>query len=163
MHKIYALAVTHWKHVTSERGFDDADSGREGKPDTEKPKGQLPSYHLTTTANPLRTQPHSQSESVHNSGDITLYFDLIYDHQHHELEDDVPADQCEAAIRDVATEAVEFIRQVVSDQVVFRCGLFVTGSQTKRPPTAFSRTWRRLTPWVKEAVWSGRVSSRGIP
>ena len=68
MHKIYALAVTHWKHVTSERGFDDADSGREGKPDTEKPKGQLPSYHLTTTANPLRTQPHSQSESVHNSG-----------------------------------------------------------------------------------------------
>ena len=56
------------KYVTSERGFDDADSGREGKPDTEKPKGQLPSYHLTTTANPLRTQPHSQSESVHNSG-----------------------------------------------------------------------------------------------
>ena len=28
----------------------------------------MPSYHLTTTANPLRTQPHSQSESVHNSG-----------------------------------------------------------------------------------------------
>ena len=51
MHKFYALAVTHWKHVTSERGFDDADSGREGKPDTEKPKGQLPSCHLTTTAN----------------------------------------------------------------------------------------------------------------
>ena len=51
MHKFYALAVTHWKHVTSERGFDDANSGREGKPDTEKPKGQLPSYHLTTTAN----------------------------------------------------------------------------------------------------------------
>ncbi len=69
--KFYALAVTHWKHVTSERGFDDADSGREGKPDTEKPKDQLPSYHLTTTANPLRTQPHSQSESVHNSG-ITI-------------------------------------------------------------------------------------------
>ena len=62
------LAVTHWKHVTSERGFDDAESGREGKPGTEKPKDQLPSYHLTTTANPLRTQPHSQSESVHNSG-----------------------------------------------------------------------------------------------
>ena len=75
MHKFYALAVTHWKHVTSERGFDDADSGREGKPDTEKPKGQLPSYHLTTTANPLRTQPHSQSESVHNSGDIALTAD----------------------------------------------------------------------------------------
>ena len=36
----------------------------------EKPKDQLPSYHLTTTANPLRTQPHSQSESVHNSGAI---------------------------------------------------------------------------------------------
>ena len=71
--KFYALAVTHWKHVTSERGFDDADSGREGKPDTEKPKGQLPSYHLTTTANPLRTQPHSQSESVHNSG--TMFTD----------------------------------------------------------------------------------------
>ena len=68
----YALAVTHWKHVTSERGFDDVDSGREGKPDTEKPKGQLPSYHLTTTANPLRTQPHSQSESVHNSGTTEL-------------------------------------------------------------------------------------------
>ncbi len=48
------------------------DSGREGKPDTEKPKGQLPSYHLTTTANPLRTQPHSQSESVHNSGYIVV-------------------------------------------------------------------------------------------
>ena len=98
-----------------------------------------------------------------NDNDITLYFELIHDHQHHELEDDVPADQCEAAIRNVATEAVEFIRQVVSDQVVFRCGLFVTGAQTKRPPTAFSRTWRRLTPWVKEAVWSGRLSSRGIP
>ena len=66
--KFYALAVTHGKHVTSERGFDDADSEREGKPGTEKPKDQLPSYHLTTTANPLRTQPHSQSESVHNSG-----------------------------------------------------------------------------------------------
>ena len=32
----------------------------------------MPSYHLTTTANPLRTQPHSQSESVHNSGDTAL-------------------------------------------------------------------------------------------
>ena len=104
-----------------------------------------------------------QLEVEFDENEITLYFDRIYDHQHHALEDDVPADQCEAAIRDVATEAVEFIRQVVSDQVVFRCGLFVTGSQTNRPPTALSRTWRRLTPWVKEAVWSGRVSSRGIP
>ncbi len=95
--------------------------------------------------------------------EITLYFDRIHDHQHHELEDGVPADQCETAIRDVATEAVEFIRQVVSGQVLFRWGLFVSGSQTKRPPTVFSRTWRRLTPWVKEAVWSGRTSSRGIP
>ena len=33
----------------------------------------MPSYHLTTTANPLRTQPHSQSESVHNSG-VTKFF-----------------------------------------------------------------------------------------
>ncbi len=32
----------------------------------------MPSYHLTTTANPLRTQPHSQSESVHNSGNKLL-------------------------------------------------------------------------------------------
>ena len=34
----------------------------------------MPSYHLTTTANPLRTQPHSQSESVHNSG----YKNVLY-------------------------------------------------------------------------------------
>ena len=40
-----------------------------GKGNRGQPKGQLPSYHLTTTANPLRTQPHSQSESVHNLGD----------------------------------------------------------------------------------------------
>ena len=33
----------------------------------------MPSYHLTTTANPLRTQPHSQSESVHNSGVTKLF------------------------------------------------------------------------------------------
>ena len=32
----------------------------------------MPSYHLTTTANPLRTQPHSQSESVHNSGGMVV-------------------------------------------------------------------------------------------
>ena len=66
--KFYALAATHWKHVTSERRFADADSGREGKPGTEKLKDQLPSSHLTTAAKLLPTQPHSQSESVHNSG-----------------------------------------------------------------------------------------------
>ena len=50
----------------------DLDSGREGKPGTEKPKDQLPSCHLTTAAKPLRTQPHSQSESVHDSGGIVF-------------------------------------------------------------------------------------------
>ena len=53
-------------------GFADADSGREGKPGTEKPKEELPSYHLTAAAKPLRKQPHLQSESVHNSGCIAL-------------------------------------------------------------------------------------------
>ncbi len=102
-----------------------------------------------------------QLEVEFNDNDITLYFDLIHDHQHHELEDSVP-DQCETAIRDVATEALEFIRQVVSDQILFRQGMFVSGAQTKRPPTVFSRTWRRLTPWVKEAVWSGGTSGHSI-
>ena len=61
MHKILCTSRTHWNHVTSERGF----AGREGKPGTEKPKDQLPSF---TTANPT-TEPHSQF-CGHNSGRI---------------------------------------------------------------------------------------------
>lgn len=89
--------------------------------------------------------------------EITLYFGWRGYHQHHSLEDGVPVDQREPAIQAVAAEALEFVGGLVSDQVVFRWGLSVSGVQTKRPPTVFSRTWRRLTPWVKEAVWSGRA------
>ena len=42
--------------------------GGKGSRGRRSQKTSCRAYHLTTTANPLRTQPHSQSESVHNSG-----------------------------------------------------------------------------------------------
>ena len=47
--------------------------GGKGSRGRRSQKTSCRAYHLTTTANPLRTQPHSQSESVHNSGGTSVY------------------------------------------------------------------------------------------
>ena len=97
-------------------------------------------------------------EAEFADNEIILYFGWRGYHQHHSLEDGVPVDQCEPAIQAVAAEAAEFVGRLVSDQVIFRWGLAVSGAQDKAAADGLLyRAWRRLTPWVKEAVWSGRA------
>jgi hypothetical protein len=50
---------------------------------------------------------------------------------------------------------VAFVRALVADQVILRYGFFIARSYERpRTPAPIARIWRRLTPWVREAVWS---------
>jgi hypothetical protein len=84
--------------------------------------------------------------------EITVYFGPH--HQHFTVyEGDVAAGAAESA-----AQALAFIQELVNDRVVVRWG--ACGSRTfsaSRPGTLLGRVWRTITPWVREAVWSGRA------
>jgi hypothetical protein len=84
--------------------------------------------------------------------EITLYFGRH--HQHFiSIEGNI-----EKEAREIAVRALAFVQDIVNDRVVVRWGAY--GSRTFRPPHSLgllSRLWRILTPWVREAVWSGKA------
>jgi hypothetical protein len=88
-------------------------------------------------------------------GEITMYFGHRGYHQHHTPDDDLTGSELEDSIRQSAREAVEFVAALTRDQVVCRWGLLVSGTYRNARPGAVRRMWRLMTPWVREAVWSG--------
>ena len=56
-----------------------------------------------------------------------------------------------------AIAAVRFVRDVIEDRMAIRWGVFVSGAHfARRGRSTAGRLWKWLTPWVQEAVWSGR-------
>jgi hypothetical protein len=71
--------------------------------------------------------------------------------------DDAESGSEDERTRQAAAEALGFIRDLVEDRIVMRWGLLVSGVHSPQArPTLLGRAWRRITPWVREAVWSGR-------
>lgn len=84
--------------------------------------------------------------------EITLYFGRH--HQHFTFFEGNITD----GARQIAARALIFIQELVNDRVVVRWGAY--GSRTFRTPQSLNtltRLWRILTPWAREAVWSGRA------
>lgn len=84
--------------------------------------------------------------------EITLYFG-----RHHEHFTSVGGDITEDTGQ-IAARAVTFLWELVNDGVVVRWGTY--GSRTFRKsqsPNILTRLWRILTPWARQAVWSGRA------
>jgi hypothetical protein len=75
-------------------------------------------------------------------------------HRHFLLVDD--ATDC---VPRAAAAALAYVQDVITDRVVFRLGQGLSSaSQAPRPCGLLFRLWRALTPWGREAVWSGRPS-----
>ena len=92
-----------------------------------------------------------------DAGEITLWFGHRGYHQHHTPDDTLGGEEAEADIRRAAHSAMQEVRALLADEIVFRWGVNISSTyrrSARRGPIA--RLWRRLTPWVKEAVWSGR-------
>ena len=94
-------------------------------------------------------------EVVFDGGEITISFGHRGYHQHHTPDDELSAAALEQSIRDTARDAAVFVAALTNDQIVFRWGLLISGTFANRPPGIVRRIWRGLTPWVREAVWSG--------
>jgi hypothetical protein len=87
--------------------------------------------------------------------EISLYFGPRGNHRHASVRD-FPASEAARAVPEVARTALEFIRALLSDEIVVRWGFFVCSTYRRTgPPGALRRLRRTLTPWVTEAVWSG--------
>jgi hypothetical protein len=95
-----------------------------------------------------------------DSDEITLLFGHRGYHHHHTLDPDVIDERSDEAVARAAREALEFLGALVNDEVVFRWGLFTSRTYRRHRLRFVSRVWRFVTPWVKEAVWSGRLGQR---
>jgi len=79
-------------------------------------------------------------------------------HHTHFAVDDSRADNQTEQITEAARTALVFVRDIVQDRLSIRWGLLVSGAHSaRRGATAAGRVWRWLTPWVRDAVWSGRT------
>ena len=101
------------------------------------------------------------SESSPVLGTLTVSFDweeiTLYFGRHHQHFTSIEGDIKKEA-REIAVRTLTFVQELVNDRVVVRWG--ACGSRTFRTPDSlgvWSRLWRILTPWVREAVWSGRA------
>jgi hypothetical protein len=84
--------------------------------------------------------------------EITVYFGRH--HQHFTSRGNEVTNEA----HQIAVRALTFIQELVNDRVVVRWGGY--GSRTLRTAQTanlFRRMWRILTPWIREAVWSGRA------
>jgi hypothetical protein len=85
--------------------------------------------------------------------DITVHVEPYHCHFQIETAYDIG---CEAAR--VAGEAAAFVNDLVNDRVVVRWGRYASRAKTvSASPRIFNRIWRTVTPWVREARWSGKV------
>lgn len=85
--------------------------------------------------------------------EITLFFGERGYHLHFTAyADDWPDDEWPAeGVRQVAADAVDLTKRLLRDELVFRSGILATGVRPNRRSLL-----RRLTPWVRESLWSGR-------
>jgi hypothetical protein len=90
-----------------------------------------------------------------DSDEITVLFGRRGYHHHHTLDSDGLEERSDEAVARVAREAMEFLVALLNDEVVFRWGLLTSRTYRKRQLRFVGRAWRVLTPWVREAVWSG--------
>jgi len=89
--------------------------------------------------------------------EITLCFGPKGYHQHHGIYEPLSAPELALAEQRVATEVVDVIRALLADEVVVRWGVVaVTVHRRKGTSGKAAQWWRRVTPWVREAVWSGQ-------
>ena len=93
-------------------------------------------------------------------GEITLYVGRGGDHWHFTPDDELQNRELEESVRQAARDAVAFVARLIADQVVIRWGILVTRTYARRPYGALSRIWRWITPWVREATWSGTAPRR---
>jgi hypothetical protein len=94
-----------------------------------------------------------------DSDEITVLFGHRGYHHHHTVDPDRIEEQSDEAVAHAAREAMEFLGALLNDEVVFRWGLLTSRTYRRRRLRFVSRAWRFLTPWVREAVWSGNVTS----
>lgn len=88
--------------------------------------------------------------------EITIFVGPRGHHTHFAM-DESPGDTRAEQMTEAARAALRFVHDVVQDRVSVRWGLLVSGvSSVRRGATAARRVWKWLTPWVREAVWSGR-------
>jgi hypothetical protein len=65
-----------------------------------------------------------------------------------------PSDQ----VTEAARTAVFFVRDIIEDRLSIRWGVLVSGARSsRRGASIVGRVWKWLTPWVRDAVWSGRA------
>ena len=93
-------------------------------------------------------------------GRLTVSFDwdeiTVYFGPHHEHFMAHTGDVTER-VGQIACQALDFITQLVHDCVIVRWGTRVSRTfSASRPRGIFGRMWRSVTPWVREAVWSGK-------
>jgi hypothetical protein len=87
--------------------------------------------------------------------EITIFVGPRGHHTHFGV-DDSPAGTEAEQIAEAARAALFFVRDVVQDRMAVRWGLLVSGVHSvRRGTTGAGRVWKWLTPWVREAVWSG--------
>ena len=89
------------------------------------------------------------------SDEIMVFVGPRGHHTHFEVDDSPTGTQAEQ-ITEAAKLALFFVRDVVQDRMAVRWGVFVSGAHSvRRGTTGVGRVWKWLTPWVREAVWSG--------
>ena len=94
------------------------------------------------------------------SDEITVFVGGRGYHSHFSM-DMAPSSTQHEQIKETARMALLFVRDLVGDRLSLRWGLLVSSAHSaRRGATAAGRVWKWLTPWVQEAVWSGRSSPR---
>lgn len=89
--------------------------------------------------------------------EITIFVGPRGHHTHLGVDESPSGAQAEQ-ITEAARAALSFVRDVFQDRVSVRWGVLVSGAHSgRRGATAAGRVWKWLTPWVREAVWSGQT------
>jgi hypothetical protein len=89
--------------------------------------------------------------------EITVFVGPRGHHTHFGV-DESPSGDAEEQTRQAARAALAFVRDVIEDRISIRWGLLVSGAHSlRRGATVAGRIWKRVTPWIREAVWSGRA------
>jgi len=89
--------------------------------------------------------------------EITVFVGPRGHHTHFGVDESPPGTPSEQ-ITAAARSTLLFVRDLVEDRLAIRWGLLVSGVHSvRRGTSAAGRVWKWLTPWVQEAIWSGRT------
>jgi hypothetical protein len=103
----------------------------------------------------------SYPESSLSLGDLSVSFEwdeiTVYCWQHHQHFTLIDGRFTDGA-HQAAARALGFIQDVLNDRIVIRWGVYGSRALRTDPSrTLLARLWRILTPWVRQAVWSGQA------